>query len=94
MDGVYVVICNHCKLKHSLDKLIPGVGVGVGVGLVVLLHVGHTVTASVSRVTAPIEANARPVRVALVVRVILDDARIFPKKLLEVASVAEVPTTQ
>ena len=48
----------------------------------------------VSRVTAPFRARALPSRLALVFRVMLVNARIFPWNEVVVPSVAELPTFQ
>ena len=77
-----------------------GVGpVGVTVGPVGGAVVGGaaqlgTVIVSLSRVTAPVWASARPVTVSFVVTVIDARARIVPLKLELVPSVAELPTCQ
>ena len=78
--------------KCNNIALIPGVGLGDGVG--VGLQVSQIVTPFVSIVTAPVDASARPLRFAPVVSVILAVAKMFPRKLLPVPSVAELPTTQ
>ena len=46
----------------------------------------------VSIVTAPVCARARPFKVALLVRVMDVNARIFPLNAVDASSVAEVPT--
>ncbi len=53
-----------------------------------------TVIVSLSRVTAPVWASARPTIVLFVVTVIDARARIVPVKLEPVPSVAELPTCQ
>ena len=72
-----------------------GVTVGPVGGAVVggALHAG-TVIVSLSRVTAPVWASARPTIVLFVVTVIDARARIVPLKLEPVPSVAELPTCQ
>jgi hypothetical protein len=52
------------------------------------------VKVSLSNVTAPLRARARPWTVALVVTVIEVRARMFPVKTEPVPSVAELPTCQ
>ena len=52
------------------------------------------VTALESSVTAPVRANARPIRLVLVVTVMLANARIFPPNDVLVPRVAELPTCQ
>lgn len=46
----------------------------------------------VSKVTAPVCANARPFRVALVFIVTLVRAKMFPRNDVDVPRVAELPT--
>ena len=53
-----------------------------------------TVIALVSRVTAPVNAMARPYREAVVFIVILTFAIIVPTNVVDVPSVAETPTCQ
>lgn len=53
-----------------------------------------TVMVLASSVTAPLRASTRPRRVAPVSRVAEVSARIVPAKLLDVPSVAELPTCQ
>jgi hypothetical protein len=69
---------------------VPGVDVvpvvaGEQLGLVMVL---------VSKVTAPFRASARPSTVAPVVSVIEVNARMFPRNVEPVPSVAELPTCQ
>ena len=80
------------------DKIPVGVGVivstGVGVGVDVgAIHV-DLLTILLSKVTAPVRANALPSKLALVVSVIDVRASILPLKLVVVPSVAELPTCQ
>ena len=72
-------------------------------GLNALLSVGgitgvppqeETETVFESRVTAPFCAKALPARIALVSRVILVSARIFPTNFVPTCRVAELPTCQ
>ena len=87
--------------------VVPGVGVG-GVGAsgggggggggvggvgVVAAHV-DVVMVSVSNVTAPLLASTRPSTVTSVVTVMEVRARMVPRKLESVPSVAELPTCQ
>jgi hypothetical protein len=53
-----------------------------------------TLTEFVSSETAPFRANARPVSPAPVFRVMLVSARMFPRNVELVPSVAELPTCQ
>ena len=69
-----------------------GVGVGVGVRLETLQVAADTVL--LSKVTAPLLANTLPLTIVPVLRVIDADAKIFPRKLVFVPSVAELPTCQ
>lgn len=79
-----------------------GVEVGVEVGVDVGVDVGGSETAQVvlvmvlvSRVTAPLRARALPgIMPALVFRVMLVRARIFPWNAVVVPSVAELPICQ
>jgi len=82
--------------------VMVGVGVGVGVAVAVSVGVGVGVAAAQlgavmtfeSRVTAPVRANARPIRVARVVIVMDTLAMMVPMNAVSVPSVAEVPTAR
>ncbi len=82
-----------------------GTAVAVGVVVVVAVAVGVTVamptaqpsasTLLVSSVTAPFRASARPpVTLALVFKVMLVSARMLPRKVVVVPTIAELPTCQ
>ena len=84
-----------------------GVEVSVGVGVEVSVDVGVEVSVGVaggaqpaaetrleSKVTAPVRAMARPVKLTPVVSVLLARARILPTNVVPVPSVAELPTCQ
>lgn len=71
-----------------------GFGLGAGAGTGLGGHVRQVVIEFESKVTDPDEASARPCNVELVVIVTLTDARIFPRKVVLVPRVAELPTTQ
>ena len=81
----------------------PGVGVGVPLGVTVGVGLGDTVgvgvgdvnpgvvTWFVSRVTAPVRARSRPVRLVPLTVVTEAPARRFPIKVLPLPSVTDVP---
>jgi hypothetical protein len=71
-----------------------GVGVGVGVGGGGMVAQVGAVIVSVSRVTAPLRASARPSMVSLVSTEIDVRARMVPVKAEFVPRVAELPTCQ
>lgn len=71
-------------------KAFPIVG---GIGMIGGRHV-EAVTTLESRVTAPFRARALPNKLALVLRVMLVRARILPRKVVVVPSVAELPICQ
>lgn len=71
-----------------------GLGEGAGSGGGGDTHVRHVMIELVSNVTAPVWASARPVSDDPVVTVILTAARMFPRNVVPVPRVAELPTTQ
>ena len=80
----------------GVEVVAVGVGVGVvavGVGVGVVVHLGAAIL-SVSRVTDPLRARARPWMVSPVCTVIDVRARMLPAKVEFVPSVAELPTCQ
>jgi hypothetical protein len=86
--GVFVV-----PVPATVVVVVPEVVVVVVVGAVAARHVGTVMVLS-SSVTAPVWASARPSRLASVFKVIEVSARIVPTKLVDVPSVAELPTVQ
>jgi len=91
--GVVVVVLE--VVVVDVDEVVV-VGVVVVVLEVVVVATAHAETAIVlvSIVTAPFRANAAPVMVAPVFRVMLVSARIVPWKAVVVPRVAELPTCQ
>jgi hypothetical protein len=73
---------------------VPAVVPGVGVAPVVAGEQLGLVMVLVSRVTAPFRASVRPSTVAPVVNVIEVKARMLPRNVEPVPSVAELPTCQ
>src|ERR1700729_4055713 len=67
---------------------------GDATGIGVSGQAGGTVMVSSSRVTAPFLARARPLMVSPVVTVIEARARMLPRNVEPVPSVAELPTCQ
>ena len=72
-------------------KALPSVG---GMGVTGGTAHAEMATVLVSIVTAPFRARALPDTFALVVRVMLVSARIFPMNVVVVPRVAELPTCQ
>jgi len=98
--GVVVVVAPGVVVVVVVVGVDPGVVVVVAPGVVVVVvvvgvaaHVGF-VMVSVSNVTAPLLASTRPSTVTPVVTVMEVRARMVPRKLELVPSVAELPTCQ